>query len=95
MACFLIGGYDYRIFYNLLDLTARCGNFENSYLKSQRCFIKRMFVSVLVTVPDLKTAETIASNLIEKRLAACANYFSTRSIYRWKAKIELSEEMII
>jgi len=54
-----------------------------------------MFASVLVTVPDLKTTETIASNLIEKRLAACANYFSTRSIYRWKAKVELSEEMVM
>jgi periplasmic divalent cation tolerance protein len=54
-----------------------------------------MFASVLVTVPDLKIAETIAFNLIDKGLAACANYFPTRSIYRWKEKIEMNEEMIM
>jgi periplasmic divalent cation tolerance protein len=54
-----------------------------------------MLASVLVTSPDLKSAEKICSALIEKRLAACANYFPTKSMYRWKGKIESSEEFII
>jgi len=54
-----------------------------------------MFASVLVTAPNLETAERIASSLIEKKLAACANFFPTRSIYRWKGDIERAEEFVI
>lgn len=54
-----------------------------------------MFASVLVTTPDLETAENIASALIGKRLAACANYFPTRSIYRWKEEVERAEEFVM
>ena len=39
-----------------------------------------------------KEAEKISRALIEKRLIACANTFSVRSIYRWKTKIVKSNE---
>ncbi len=55
----------------------------------------RMFATVLVTVPDLKTAESIAGELIIRKLVACANYFPTRSIYCWKGGTERSEEFIL
>ncbi len=64
-------------------------------IQASEMLVERMFASVLITVPDLKTADTIASALIEKRLAACANYFPTRSIYHWKGRIERSEEFIM
>jgi periplasmic divalent cation tolerance protein len=54
-----------------------------------------MFASVFVTVPDMKTAESMASNLIEKRFAACSNFFSTSSIFRWKGKVERNEEVVM
>jgi periplasmic divalent cation tolerance protein len=51
-----------------------------------------MFATVLVTTPDQVSAELIASRLIEKRLAACANFWPINSIYRWKGAIERGEE---
>jgi periplasmic divalent cation tolerance protein len=54
-----------------------------------------MFATVLITVPDLKTAEKISSVLIEKRLAACANYLPVKSMYRWEGEVEVSEEYIL
>jgi len=54
-----------------------------------------MFASVLITTPDLESAEKICSTLIEKRLVACANYFPTRSMYRWGGKVDSNEEFII
>jgi len=51
-----------------------------------------MFATVLVTTPDLASAENIAERLIELRLVACANYWPIRSMYRWKGKVERSGE---
>jgi periplasmic divalent cation tolerance protein len=37
----------------------------------------------------------IARELVEMRLAACANIFPISSIYRWKENIEEAEEFVI
>ena len=53
-------------------------------------------VIVLVTCPDKESANSIASSLIEKKLAACVNITSTvESIFRWKGKIEKSSERLL
>jgi periplasmic divalent cation tolerance protein len=54
-----------------------------------------MFATVFVTVPSEELAESIGANLIEKRLAACANFFPCRSVYRWKGTIERGSECIL
>lgn len=41
------------------------------------------------TFPDAKTAARLAREMVELRLAACANIFTpVRSVYRWKGRIE-------
>ncbi len=54
-----------------------------------------MFASVLVTAPDLAAAERISKHLIERRLAACANYWQIRSMYHWEGKVEQASEFAI
>ncbi|MDD1743029.1 MAG: divalent-cation tolerance protein CutA [Methanomassiliicoccales archaeon] len=54
-----------------------------------------MFATVFITVPDEETAASIGTNLVSKRLAACANFFPCRSIYRWKGKIENESEFVL
>lgn len=52
------------------------------------------FLDVWVNCPDRATAEAIAADCIEKRLAACANIFAPiASLYHWKGKIESDEEV--
>ncbi|MBI4346820.1 MAG: divalent-cation tolerance protein CutA [Elusimicrobia bacterium] len=51
---------------------------------------------VLVTVPDEKTADRIAQDLLEKRLAACVNRVpGLLSRYRWEGKIENDAELLL
>lgn len=51
---------------------------------------------VLCTCPDAKSAESIADNLVENQLAACVNIVSgMTSVYRWKGKIEKSQELLL
>lgn len=45
------------------------------------------YVFVYITNPTKKKAEKIAQHLLGKRLIACANIFSCRSLYWWKGKI--------
>ena len=40
-------------------------------------------------------SKRIARELVEMRLAACANIFPISSIYRWKDHIEEAEEFVI
>jgi periplasmic divalent cation tolerance protein len=54
-----------------------------------------MFAAVFVTVPSEELAASIGADLIEKRLAACANFFPCRSIFRWKGTVERSNECIL
>ena len=45
-------------------------------------------IVVLVTVGSAREAETIATALLEERLAACVNVTSpVRSLYRWEGRI--------
>lgn len=46
-----------------------------------------MFSAILVTVPNEEMAVRIEVDLVEKRLAACANFCPNRSIYRWNGKM--------
>ena len=49
-----------------------------------------------VTTPDKKIAVDLASKLVKKNLAACANIIeSITSIYRWKGKIHNEMECMI
>ncbi len=47
-------------------------------------------------LPDPVSAERLARLAVERRLAACANIqASFRSIYRWRGKIELADEVSV
>ena len=51
---------------------------------------------VYVTFPDARTAKKIARNIVEARLASCANIFPPmRSIYHWKGHIEDGREVAV
>lgn len=53
-------------------------------------------ILVLSTVPDEKTGQKIASELLEKRLAACVTISApVCSIYRWKNKIAQDKEFML
>ena len=53
-------------------------------------------ILTLVTVPDRETADRIAGNLIEKRLAACVNIVpGLTSVYRWKGEICRDDEFLL
>jgi periplasmic divalent cation tolerance protein len=53
-------------------------------------------IVVLSTCASVKEATRIATELVEKRLAACVNLVSgVRSVYRWKNKIEKSQEVLL
>lgn len=54
------------------------------------------FCFVYVTCPDEETAQKISSHALQKRLAACTNIIpNMKSMYRWKGKIETSNETIL
>jgi periplasmic divalent cation tolerance protein len=48
---------------------------------------------VYVTVKEMNEASKIARHLVERRLIACANMFSIRSVYPWWGKVEESAEV--
>ena len=48
---------------------------------------------VLTNLPDRESAESLASLLIERRLAACVNLLAPCvSVYRWQDQIQHEEE---
>lgn len=49
-------------------------------------------VSVYATFADEAEARRIAREMVEQRLAACANIFPCHSIYRWQGKVEEAAE---
>lgn len=54
------------------------------------------FLWVYVTVADRREALRLAETVVAEKLAACANIGGPIcSIYRWKGKIERSEEVVI
>ncbi len=51
---------------------------------------------VLVTAPDMDTAERLAERLVDERLAACANLVpGVVSIYRWDEQVQRDDEVLI
>ena len=52
-------------------------------------------VLAFCTFPDAETAQRIARELVELRLAACGNVLpEIHSIYRWQGKIESGDEAL-
>lgn len=49
-------------------------------------------ISVHTTVPDEEAAESMARELIEKRVAACVNYHAVSSTYRWEGEVIEEDE---
>jgi len=51
---------------------------------------------ILSTCPSMKTGNVIARTLVRERLAACVNLIPvSRSIYRWKGKVESAKEVLL
>lgn len=52
-------------------------------------------ILVYITCRDQDEAEKVAKHLLEKRLAACANFFSIKSIYLWEGKVTGDDEFVV
>lgn len=51
---------------------------------------------VLITAPDPATAERLAREMVEQRLAACVNGIpGAFSVWRWQGAIERAEEVLL
>jgi periplasmic divalent cation tolerance protein len=53
------------------------------------------YIVVLTTCPDEASAERIAGELLESRLAACVSRQPVRSTYRWQGRIEDEPEVLL
>jgi periplasmic divalent cation tolerance protein len=50
----------------------------------------------VTTLPGIEIAQEIAREIVELKLAACANIISdVHSIYRWEGKLESSAEILV
>ncbi len=53
-------------------------------------------ILILSTIPDLKSARSIAGALVNKKLAACVSIQAMAlSLYRWKGKLEKAKEALL
>lgn len=51
---------------------------------------------ILTNLPDLTTAQVLARELVESRLAACVNVLpGIHSIYRWEGAVEEAHEVTL
>jgi periplasmic divalent cation tolerance protein len=50
---------------------------------------------IFVTTPNTKIAERISSNLLKKKLIACANLYPVKSAYWWERKIYKHSEVVM
>ena len=53
------------------------------------------YITVYTTLPDEDAARKVASMMVEERLAACANFFPIKLVYRWEGKIEKAKEYVL
>lgn len=54
------------------------------------------YLMIFCTVPDTKSAESIASALVSEQLAACCNIIqNVRSVYSWKNEICDDTELLL
>jgi periplasmic divalent cation tolerance protein len=52
--------------------------------------------AVMITTPDIKTAESLATLLVENHLAACVNIIpGLLSIYKWEGKLNKDSECLL
>lgn len=51
------------------------------------------FILIYTTHKNLEEAQKITNYLLESKLIACVNFFPITSQYRWKGKIETSNEV--
>jgi periplasmic divalent cation tolerance protein len=51
-------------------------------------------LQVNISFPDQTTAETVARQLVEQKLVACAQLFPIQSIYRWEG-IQSDAEILL
>ena len=51
-------------------------------------------VTLYVNHKNQEEADKVVNYLLEKRLIACANFFSIKSRYWWKGAIENTEEVV-
>ncbi len=54
---------------------------------------KNKLIILETTVPSFKHAKNIAQLAIGKKLAACVHISKIKSIYRWKEKLEKTDEI--
>lgn len=52
-------------------------------------------VEIQVTCASAQEADTIATALVERRLAACVQQLPIRSTYRWQGAVERDEEILL
>ena len=51
---------------------------------------------LLITVPDKKVGLKLTQGLVDGKLAACVNFIpGVESYYRWKGKVEKSNEVLL
>lgn len=52
------------------------------------------YLLVFCNAPDQETADKLASQLVEERLAACVNLLAPyRSVYHWEGRVETATEI--
>lgn len=53
-------------------------------------------IIVLTTLPSFMHAESLASKILEAKLAACCSIFRVeRSMYRWKGRVQRESELLL
>lgn len=57
--------------------------------------MKAIYALVMTTCGDLANAESIATTLIEKRLAACVQIFPINSFYEWQGVVRNAQELMV
>lgn len=54
------------------------------------------YLICLCSCPDEETAQSLATSLVETKLAACVNILpAVQSVYQWKGKIERDQEVLL
>ena len=58
--------------------------------------MKMKYISIFVTVPNMKVANKTTNFLIEKKLVACVNIIpKIKSVYWWENKVCRSNELLL
>ena len=57
--------------------------------------MKKKFIIIETTYPNLASAKKLGEILLTKKLAACVQFFPIKSMYLWQKKIENSSEILV